>query len=199
MRYALAWTVLAFGLAAVQWRLEAAITAAWMVWGARAVLGYGVVLSAIQAGNYYAYAAGGDPAGWLRHSGNPFAALVLCVLWPYAKVARVLNVAATVVLREDRCNTVAPGLVIGSAPVAGHRKALEEAGVDAVCNVCFEFPGLLGPSPSRPQRNGSWRNDGPDARSWCTARRATDGVRRCVRRCWCRWATWTAWTRPLRC
>ncbi len=148
MRYALAWTLLAAGLAAVQWRLEPVLGPPW-VWGARVVLGYGVLLSAIQAGNYYAYAAGGDSAGWLRRGGNPIAALVLAMLWPYARVARVLNAGATVLMREDRCNTVAPNLVIGSAPVAGHRRALEEAGVDAVCNVCFEFPGLLGPMGGR--------------------------------------------------
>lgn len=151
MRYALAWTVLAVGLVAVQWRLEEALTAsrAWLVWSTRGVCGYGVLLSLMQAGNYYAYAAGGDPADWLRRSGNPIAALILLLLWPYAVVARFLNASATNVLREDRCNTVAPGLVIGSAPVAGHRTALEEAGVDAVCNVCFEFPGLLGPMAGR--------------------------------------------------
>lgn len=148
MRYALAWTVLALGLAAVMWRMESWIALPW-VWGARAVFGYGVVLSAIQAGNYYAWAAGADPAGWLRFSGNPFATLVVMLLWPYARVARVLNAAATVVMREDPCNVVAPGLVIGSAPVAGHRAALDAAGVNAVCNVCFEFPGLLGPMAGR--------------------------------------------------
>jgi len=149
MRYALAWTVLAAGLVAVQWRIEAAFTAPWLIWSTRVLFGYGVVLSAIQAGNYYAWVAGGHPAGWLRHSGNPFAALVLLLLWPYAQVARILNASATAVMREDPCNVVAPGLVIGSAPVSGHRKALEEAGVDAVCNVCFEFPGLLGPMGGR--------------------------------------------------
>jgi diacylglycerol kinase (ATP) len=148
MRYALAWTALAAGLAAVQWRLEAAVALPWL-WGARGVAGYGVLLSVLQAGNYYAYAAGGDPASWLRRSGNPMARLILAALWPYARVARVLNVLATIVMREDRCNTVAPNLVIGSAPTTGHRRALEQAGVDAVCNVCFEFPGLLGPMQGR--------------------------------------------------
>lgn len=46
--------------------------------------------------------------------------------------------------REGLLNPLAPGLFIGRFPFPSERDGLRAAGIDAVLNLCWEFPGLSG-------------------------------------------------------
>jgi diacylglycerol kinase (ATP) len=79
---------------------------------------------------------------------RPGWSLVLrAILLPYVILGAISLYIARWVDREGLFNALAPGLFIGRLPFHSERSRLWQAGIDAVLNLCWEFPG-----PSRIDR-----------------------------------------------
>ena len=71
-------------------------------------------------------------------------------LLPYQLAATALMGLTRRLGREAPFNPLAPGLFLGRLPHCSERPALRAAGIDAVLNLCAEFPGLPAePGPSQ--------------------------------------------------
>lgn len=140
MRFMLAFGIMGLVLAAVAIRQAGqADGAGWLI---VAVEAYCAVCLLTLSVAYGLRSAGVDVEELMR---RPGASVVLrIVLLPY----RVLGGSALYLSRwsdrEGPLNPIGTGLYIGRLPFPSERAGLRAAGVDAVLNLCWEFPGLSG-------------------------------------------------------
>ena len=71
-------------------------------------------------------------------------ALLRVILLPYLAVGALTLYVGRWFDSEGLLNPVAPGLYIGRLPFPSERSRLRDAGVHAVLNLCWEFPGFSG-------------------------------------------------------
>jgi hypothetical protein len=70
--------------------------------------------------------------------------LIRSILFPYLVLAGIVLYLSRWIDREDMMNPVAVGLYVGRLPFPADRARLTGAGVNAVLNLCWEFPRLSG-------------------------------------------------------
>jgi diacylglycerol kinase (ATP) len=76
------------------------------------------------------------------------------IILPYLLVGRFSLHVARWFDREGLLNPVAPGLFIGRLPFPSESIVLRTAGIHAVLNLCWEFPGLTGIDRGPPFETG---------------------------------------------
>lgn len=77
----------------------------------------------------------------LQPAWSPFSRMILL---PYVTLGAITLYMARWFDREGLLNLVAPGLFIGRLPFPFELERLRAAGIDAVLNLCWEFPRLPG-------------------------------------------------------
>lgn len=73
---------------------------------------------------------------------SPWPSVMWTILFPYVAVGGLVLNLSRWFDREGLLNRVVPGLYIGRRPFPSERTTLTKAGIDAVLNLCWEFPGL---------------------------------------------------------
>lgn len=140
MRFSLAFGILGAILVALAWRLAGEAVGLW--WALVVIEGYLAACFLTLAALY-----------GLRSSGLPVEALfvrpgwswpVRAILLPYLALGGLVLWLSRWIDREDPRNSVAPRLLVGRLPFPSERSGLREAGINAVLNLCWEFPRLSG-------------------------------------------------------
>lgn len=137
MRYALAFSVLGIILAVL------AIDQAWRAegvgWLLLAVEADGALVMLALAIAFGLRSAGVDVEGRTCQTG--WRMTIAALLLPYRALGRAALGASGWLDREGPINRLAPGIFIGRLPSRTTRVRLGREGIDAILNLCWEFPG----------------------------------------------------------
>ncbi|WP_165231709.1 protein-tyrosine phosphatase family protein [Aquisphaera insulae] len=140
MRLAIAFGLLGLTMIVLAMRLASHSSGAWCL-----VVGIEAYLAACflsLAGVYASREAGVDVEGILAGSG--LGLLLRVILLPYLGVGVIALFADRMFGRKGPFQAVAPSLYVGRLPFLDERGRLKDAGIDAVLNLCCEFPRLSG-------------------------------------------------------
>ncbi|QEH35720.1 hypothetical protein OJF2_42770 [Aquisphaera giovannonii] len=142
MKLAIAFAILGLAMATLAAGMGARASGGrWLAFGLEAYLAACfLALSAI----YAARAAGVEVERILARS--RWSPLLRAVLLPYLATGVIALLVARGLGLGSPFRPVAPGLYAGRIPFPDERGRLREAGIDAVLNLCWEFPGPSGPA-----------------------------------------------------
>lgn len=108
--------------------------------GAAALVGWFGATALLIAVLYFLKDRGGAPERLLRR----LPALHALVFLPYTMFGLTVLLLSRLVSREPVAQEIAPRVWLGGAPLPWNWRALHEAGIDCVLNLCIEFPDLAG-------------------------------------------------------
>lgn len=133
--------------------------------------------AAFTAGCYAAKWSGGEPEGYLDGAGRGTRAMAALFLAPYSLIALVVLFVEHRLWNEDFANQAAPHLFVGRLPTPWDRHRVAALGLEAVLNMCLEFPDLMGVPLARhriPVLDGTAPSVARlrDAVAWCQGHRA---------------------------
>lgn len=140
MRFAL--TLGLFGMLSAAMAFEASREATAFWWGVVFAEAYLAVCCFSIAIAYGLREAGVDVESLLSHS--RWSPLIRVAMLPYLIVAAMILYVSRRFDRDGLLNEVVPRLYIGRFPFPSENDAIRRAGIQAILNLCWEFPGISG-------------------------------------------------------